>query len=267
MNGNSLEIIYHPIGYFHCTQKEKYAVPRQSVSAHKLVGSIELLPNLNYEQALADLAGFERIWILFHCHYNQHWKPKVYPPRGGVKRGVFATRSPHRPNAIGMSCVKLTGIKGRILTVEEHDLLEGTPILDIKPYVKYADSFPNTRQGWLEQLPEEKLYEIIWSQKAQQQLEWLQFHLNFNQKTTIELRLSQNPYPYRNNRIRILPNIKNNDKSVYELAIQEWRVIYELPPQMTTITIIEIQSGYLDDATEVPLHHTKYKNYLSFNRE
>ena len=100
--------------------------------------------------ALRDLEGFERIWVVFAFHRSEGWTPLVRPPRGRGKRGVFATRSPHRPNAIGLSCVELAAVEGRRLTLRGVDLLDGTPVLDIKPYVPYADAFPEARAGWID---------------------------------------------------------------------------------------------------------------------
>jgi len=100
--------------------------------------------------AFRDLQGFQRIWLIFAFHRSQGWKAEVKPPRGGGKRSVLATRSPHRPNAIGLSAVELLGIEGHSLRVRGLDLLDGTPILDIKPYVPYADAFPDSRAGWID---------------------------------------------------------------------------------------------------------------------
>ena len=100
--------------------------------------------------AFRDLAGFQRIWLLFAFHRSEGWKAEVKPPRGGGKRSVLATRSPHRPNAIGLSAVELLAIDGHGLRVRGIDLLDGTPILDIKPYVPYADAFPDSRAGWID---------------------------------------------------------------------------------------------------------------------
>ena len=99
--------------------------------------------------AFRDLAGFERIWLLFAFHRSEGWKAEVRPPRGGGKRSVLATRSPHRPNAIGLSAVELVAVEEGALRVRGVDLLDGTPILDIKPYVPYADAFPQARAGWI----------------------------------------------------------------------------------------------------------------------
>ncbi len=105
-------------------------------------------------QAYRDLEGFERIWLIFVFHRSQGWKAEVRPPRGGGKRSVLATRSPHRPNAIGLSAVELIGIEQGALRVRGIDLLDATPILDIKPYVPYADAFTDSRAGWIDNLDE-----------------------------------------------------------------------------------------------------------------
>lgn len=112
---------------------------------------IEFVADIPFE-AFRDLAGFERIWLIFCFHRSEGWKAEVRPPRGGGKRSVLATRSPHRPNAIGLSAVNLIGVDERELRVSGIDLLDGTPILDIKPYVPYADAFAESRAGWIDEI-------------------------------------------------------------------------------------------------------------------
>jgi tRNA-Thr(GGU) m(6)t(6)A37 methyltransferase TsaA len=90
--------------------------------------------------------------LIFSFHLSEGWKNTVKPPRGGPKRGVLATRSPHRPNAIGRSAVELLQVEGRTLQLRGVDLLDGTPVLDIKPYVPYADAFPGSKAGWIDEL-------------------------------------------------------------------------------------------------------------------
>ncbi|KFN42571.1 tRNA (N6-threonylcarbamoyladenosine(37)-N6)-methyltransferase TrmO [Arenimonas oryziterrae] len=101
-------------------------------------------------EAFRDLAGFDRLWLVFVFHRSEGWKAEVKPPRGGGKRSVLATRSPHRPNPIGLSAVELVAVEDGGLRVRGLDLLDGTPILDIKPYVPYADAFPDARAGWID---------------------------------------------------------------------------------------------------------------------
>lgn len=145
----------------HSPYKERFGTPRQPTVTEQVLedraldATIELLPGHNFEQALKDLAGFDFIWVVAWLHLNEHWKPTVVPPRGPkVRRGLFATRSPHRPNPIGLSALRLIKVEGRVLHVRGIDLLDGTPVLDIKPYVTYADAFPDARRGWLEEAGE-----------------------------------------------------------------------------------------------------------------
>ncbi|MBS0389416.1 MAG: tRNA (N6-threonylcarbamoyladenosine(37)-N6)-methyltransferase TrmO, partial [Proteobacteria bacterium] len=136
-----------PIGYVRAPQLTKVEAARQpaaaspgSTGAH---GRIELLAGRNFEHALDDLAGWEYIWVIFRFHLNGNWRPKVLPPRSTTgRKGVFATRSPHRPNALGLSAVRLERVDGLTLHLGAHDMLDGTPVLDLKPYVPYTDAHP-----------------------------------------------------------------------------------------------------------------------------
>ena len=105
-----------------------------------------------FHEGLQDLASFDRIWLLYVFNRNSGFKLRVKPPRGDGKRGLFATRSPHRPSNIGMTCAKLIEVKERSLIVAEIDLLDDTPIVDIKPYLHYSDAFPDASAGWVEEL-------------------------------------------------------------------------------------------------------------------
>ena len=144
---------FDPIGVFRGGAAYKYEAPRQGVFAGG-AGRVELAPGRNFETALRGLEGFERIWLVFVFDRNAGaWRPTTRPPvpvPGLDRVGTFASRAPYRPNPIGLSCVRLAGVRGRILDVEEADLLDGTPILDVKPYVPAADAFPEARAGWLE---------------------------------------------------------------------------------------------------------------------
>jgi tRNA-Thr(GGU) m(6)t(6)A37 methyltransferase TsaA len=149
------------IGHVRSPYKERFGTPRQPTVTEQTLGdraqdaTIELLPGMNFEQATADLAGFDYIWVVAWLHLNEDWKPSVIPPRGPkVRRGLFATRSPHRPNPIGLSALRLIKVDGRVLHVRGIDLIDGTPVLDIKPYVPYADAFPAAHAGWLDEIPD-----------------------------------------------------------------------------------------------------------------
>jgi len=146
-----LHIEMQAIGVVHSPFKERFVAPRQADLKQPTAATIELYNGFNFEQALSDLDSFTHIWVIYWMHLNQGWNPTVMPPRGSdVRRGLFSTRAPHRPNSIGLSAVKLTSIKKRKLYVEGVDMLDGTPVLDIKPYLPYADTIENASHGWLD---------------------------------------------------------------------------------------------------------------------
>lgn len=136
---------------------ERHGTPRQpgfkmGPVQTPAVGQVVLLDHIPTE-SLRDLEGFDRVWLLSWFHLNGSGaRPLVRPPRGGDKRGLFSTRSPHRPNPIGLSAVRLLAVEGRSLRVAELDLIHGTPILDIKPYVPDFDAFPTASRGWLDEV-------------------------------------------------------------------------------------------------------------------
>lgn len=140
---------------------EKFGVPRQSGLVPQLRGTVVFEPAYRNPDALRGLEGFSHLWLIFRFHQavREGWSPTVRPPRlGGNRRmGVFATRSPFRPNAIGLSCVKLEAVRpdeklGTVLEVSGADLVDGTPILDIKPYLPYADCHPEATGGFTDPL-------------------------------------------------------------------------------------------------------------------
>ena len=125
-----------PIGYLRSSLATKVEAARQPRAALGTPARIELLPGRNFEHALEDLERWELIWVIFWFHLNPGWRPKVLPPRSTTgRKGVFATRSPHRPNPLGMSVVRLERIEGLVLHIRDTDMLDGTPVLDLKPYV------------------------------------------------------------------------------------------------------------------------------------
>lgn len=149
------------IGRVHSAFTERFGTPRQPRARGERQegrfsgeGTIELLPKRVQQESLRYLEGFDYIWVISWFHLNgPRLRPLVSPPRGGPKRGVFSTRAPHRPNPIGLSCVRLVKIEGRTLHVDDLDLIDGTPILDIKPYIADYDAIPDASRGWLEEVP------------------------------------------------------------------------------------------------------------------
>lgn len=141
-------INYQPIGLIHSPFQDIVGMPIQPSGATNISGSIQLLPE--FVPGLKDLAGFSHIILLYHFHQVDKAKLLTTPFLDSQPRGIFATRAPIRPNAIGLSIVKLSGIEQNILHVENIDILDGTPLLDIKPYVPEFDQVPADRTGWLE---------------------------------------------------------------------------------------------------------------------
>jgi tRNA-Thr(GGU) m(6)t(6)A37 methyltransferase TsaA len=150
-----------PIAIAHTLFKEKFSVPRQP-GLIQLESSIELLPPYNRAEALTGISEFSHIWLIFSFHEipeNADQNLSVRPPRlgGNKKLGVFATRSPFRPNRLGLSLVKLERIEGTTLIISGADLLDQTPIYDIKPYLKEVESITNAHSGWTSEINSEKL--------------------------------------------------------------------------------------------------------------
>ncbi len=147
----------HVIARVHNQFREKFALPRQAGLTEGLVSTIVFEKEYRVKEALRGLEGYSHIWLIWGFHDNKKdtWSPTVRPPRlGGNKRmGVFATRSPYRPNPIGLSCVELKEIRetrenGMVLVVAGADMMDGTPVYDIKPYLPFADSIPSARAGF-----------------------------------------------------------------------------------------------------------------------
>ena len=155
-----MEYRFEPIGIMSTCFKEKFGIPRQPGLTSSAGGILKLNDDPFYLAAVKQLEGFSHLWIIFvfHRHDAKNWKPSIRPPRlGGAKKvGVLASRSPHRPNPIGLSAVKLQRIDleapgGIEIHVEGVDILDGTPVLDIKPYISYADSIPDAVAGWADE--------------------------------------------------------------------------------------------------------------------
>lgn len=137
-----------PIGTIHSPFRDASGVPIQPVFAEGCEGIVEVLSR--YTDALVDLEGFERIWLLYWFDRVAAFRAKVKPYMDDEEHGLFATRAPARPNPIGLSCVRLVSIEANTLRVADVDILDGTPLLDIKPYVGEFDCFEVKRNGWLD---------------------------------------------------------------------------------------------------------------------
>jgi len=243
-----------PIGYVRTTLATKTEAVRQPRAGGNAIGRIELLPGKNFEHALLDLDGWDYIWVLFWFHFNQGWRPKVLPPRSlSGRKGVFGTRSPHRPNPLGLSAVKLERIDGLTLYVADIDMLDGTPVLDIKPYVAYTDAIAATENGWLDESREDPVpaFEVQWDAAAASQAEWIETRTNLplRERVTATLALGPVPQPYR----RIRPHGDG-----FVLAVKEWRVRFSVAER--SVRVHDVASGFREaqlvrgDAPEIVAH-------------
>jgi tRNA-Thr(GGU) m(6)t(6)A37 methyltransferase TsaA len=225
-----------PIGVVRSPFKERVDAPRQPTAARGVMGSIELFSGHNFEQALEDIQSFNFIWVVFWFHLNTSWKPKVSPPRSGLRRGVFATRSPYRPNPIGMSVVELLKVEGLTLSVQSLDILDGTPVLDLKPYIPYTDSLPDASNGWLDAPSDpQPEYAVAFSPLATEQLAFLssRFSLEIAERFIAALKLGPEPQAFR--RIR-------RDGDGYVIAVKDWRAKFVAAER--TITVLDFQTGH-----------------------
>ena len=212
MNTVELQIIAHAHNGF----ADKFGIPRQPQSLSHIETRIVFTPPFRVREALRGIEGFSHLWLIWGFSANAEksnvsslgdtfsrpWSPTVRPPRlGGNKRmGVFATRSPFRPNPIGLSSVRLLRVEendgeGMVLVVAGADLMDGTPIYDIKPYLSYSDAHPEACNGFAEETKNYRL-QVIWSNDALQQI-------SDSQRTELEEILSQDPRPaYQHNPLR-----------------------------------------------------------------
>lgn len=148
MSDDTVAIAFKPIGYIHSPFHDLSEMPIQPSSETSAPGTVEILQP--FAEGLKDLQGFSHVILIYHLHRSDQYSLTVTPFLDDEPHGVFATRAPRRPNPIGISVVKLTRLKGNFLYVENLDVVDGTPLLDIKPYVPEFDSPEEFRLGWLE---------------------------------------------------------------------------------------------------------------------
>lgn len=235
-----------PIGFVRTSMATRVEAPRQPAAAPGEPARIEILPNRHFEHALEDLDGWDYLWVIYWFHLNPGWRPKVLPPRSASgRKGVFATRSPHRPNPLGLSAVRLERIDGLTLHVSGADMVDGTPVLDLKPYVPYTDAHPDARSGWLESearargtgAPADPLgaWQVRFETLAAAQADWVRQRTGFALRERVEatLALGPTPNPYR----RIKPEGEG-----FRLAIKDWRIRFAVDGR--ELRVLHVASGY-----------------------
>lgn len=223
-----------PIGFVEAEVRGRYEAPHQGVFGGDTVSVIKLERNRNFEQALKDLEGFERIWVIYLFHLNDSWKPMVTPPRNkGKKVGVFASRSPHRPNGIGLSCVTLNRIEGLNIYISNSDILDGSPVLDIKPYLPWSDSFPDSKTGWAK-TGERTVYTVEFSADALSICNRIFEEDGVNLAGYARVQLTFEPWDISRKRI---DSISDNE---FGLTYRTWQIIYSIDESKSSVMITEI---------------------------
>lgn len=231
-----------PIGLARTPFADKASAPRQPAAARGVEGRIELVRGRGLEHATEGLEAFDHVWLVFGFHLARgHWRPKVRPPRSTEKRGVLATRSPHRPNGLGLSVVRLVRVEPLVLHVLDVDLVDGTPVYDIKPYLPYCDAIPEASSGWLE-APRDPgpTHEVVWSAEAARQRAFIEEHGGGDVGLGADTILAAGPEPHPYRRIR------RRDGGGLTLAVKAWRFVFEVDG--ARVTIAAIASGYRPDA-------------------
>jgi tRNA-Thr(GGU) m(6)t(6)A37 methyltransferase TsaA len=228
---------FNPIGRVHSCFKEKFGIPRQPGLVAEACATVELLPPYDSADAVRGLTEFSHIWLLFVFHANPagRWRPTVRPPRlGGNRRmGVFASRSTFRPNPIGQSVVQLDGVShtaGRLeLQISGVDLLDQTPVLDIKPYLPYADALPQARGGYAGERPE-PLCRVSFSDQAETALAAARGRQGTDLRRLVKRILENDPRPaYRKDEAC---------SRTYGMHIEEFNIEWELRGEEIVVTAV-----------------------------
>ena len=221
-----------PIGYIHTKFPDKFGIPRQSMIVDT-PGYIELLEPYNDLNATRGLEDFSHLWLIWQASENLdsngqwEWHPTARPPRlgGNERKGIFATRSPFHPNLIGMSCVKLDRIENGVLHVLGADVVDGTPLLDIKPYIAYSDSIYDARSGYA-QAPEVGVLEVVLA-------EGVEGSIDSDDLRTISQIIAQNPRPHYH----------EDEDRIYGMRYDSYEIKFSIGDGVATIlSIIPLQS-------------------------
>ena len=227
-----MELILKPIGFVTSSQKEPYQAARQP-DEDSQPATIQLVGN-EFLPALQDLSECSHVWLIFGFHHNAHWKPLVQTPRSDRKIGVFATRAPYRPNPLGLSCVPLLAVDHLTLKIGPNDLLDGTPIYDIKPYLEESDSVSNTRIGWIDTATHPKM-KIHYSPVAESDLDYLERLGVKELRPFIKRQLEYDPTNTVKKRVE-------KNASYWTLSYRTWRIDFLVASDEVGITAL--RSGY-----------------------
>jgi tRNA (adenine37-N6)-methyltransferase len=256
-------LLLEPIGVVRTPFADRQAAPRQAALQREVAARIELIASADFEHALADLERWSHIWVLYWFHQNEGWHPKVTPPRSTEKRGVFATRAPHRPNPIGLSAVALERVEGCTVHIRGADMIDGTPVLDLKPYVPYADAIAGANSGWLGDdgsgCDPGPRYVVQFAARARAQLDWLRAEHGVELEADAVRVLSAGAAPHAYRRIR-------RDGGRFRLGLRDFRLFFSVVG--TQVCVEEVQTGYrakvLADPDAVPKAQTPLSVHRAF---
>ena len=221
---------FRPIAYIHSDFPDKFGIPRQSGLAQSLKSTLIFEPDFRFPDAFRGLEDYSHIWLIWGFSENKHsrWTPTVRPPRlgGNIRKGVFATRSPFRPNPVGLSSVKLDKIEftkeyGPVLHISGADLMNGTPIFDIKPYLPYVDSHPDALNGFANSIKDYALH-------VTDPHEMLSYVPIEKRSAIIEI-LSQDPRP----------SYQEDPKRIYGLRFSDYEIKFRVKKNILYILSIE----------------------------
>jgi len=232
---------FTPVAVAHTCFKAKFGIPRQAGLVNEATGVIEFIPPYNQPNAVRGLEEFSHIWVLFVFHHSirESWKATVRPPRlGGDKRvGVFASRSPFRPCPIGLSAVKLDDVVCKnakvLLHVRGMDILDGTPVLDVKPYIPYADSLSWASGGFAPSAPESDAIAVSFTDDALAQCSAIEKKGIADFTMLARKLISANPRPA----------YQNEDGRVYGIFIYGFEIVWKMVGDSAIVTEIRFNGG------------------------
>ena len=212
-----------PIAYIRSPFAEKFGVPRQGNLAPHVISEIVFEPAFRNEDCVRGLEKFSHLWLIWQFHCNgQEWHPTVRPPRlgGNTRLGVFATRSPFRPNGLGLSVVKLVSVEpGPVIRVSGADMVDGTPIFDIKPYVPYSDAIPDAAGGFTETPWEPRTVQLPEKLPSGATAEWCE---------ALRETLAQDPRPA----------YQQDPQRIYHLVLKPFEVHFRVEDKLAIVTAI-----------------------------
>lgn len=215
----------NPIAYFSSPFTSKFGIPRQSGILKEVEGEVVFVPPYDNPDAIRGIEGFDYLWLIWEFSGNKHQTTNltVRPPRlgGNTRIGVFATRSPFRPNNLGLSCVKLKEVRDRKLVVLGADLMDGTPIYDVKPYIAYSDAHPDAASGFTD--------DNEWKQLEVDFPEHLSRVFSESEIATITSALRQDPRP----------QFHNDSKRIYGMPFSEYDIRFCVSDKVTVVDVVK----------------------------